>query len=550
MKIIPKTGVPSNGWLRHDHTIRTMLMCLSLMILPVSLLAETITGFVTRIGSPTEIEIGTTRAVITPQTGCLFEALPEDNRTNSSTSVSPCNLSQMTIGSRVKMMGKLTKSGEFIAIRLEWGMGYVEPCKHCILLTLHKHAPGAAPGILVHRALAEENPDIARSAAGWSGKWWIDGYPMDIDASTRLISSPDSTVLHKLGVDMLSGNPLEPKYHIHTVHELRSSRLLSANTWAFYRATYKTNHNPIVSQLILWLNQTSIAEKKFLSMYVTQINQPDYKKSTRGSIQSRYGQPIHIIPDYHAQQYISRMGAMLVPQYQREMSTADPSKVNFHFYLVRAFVYSQKNEFWYVNGEIPQNPYKAICGWRYNAPRAGSSFTSLIANPDGTVLVPDATVARIKNQAQLSSLLSYAITSILQKQAYRAWPIVKPAFAAPPCSLASYTLRSEDEQLLRIGIRQMYLAGYDIREAPYAWAVAQGKPVNNPIINSKDPDKEIPWYAAYAFNYISQYYKDVDYSKLKRGEKEYQQFLQELRKADPEAFAPQKAVSGQTAKVH
>jgi hypothetical protein len=77
------------------------------------------------------------------------------------------------------------------------------------------------------------------------------------------------------------------------------------------------------------------------------------------------------------------------------------------------------------------------------------------------------------------------------------------------------------------------LAGYDIREAPCAWEVAQGKPVNNPVIDSRHPNKKIPWYAAYAFNYISQYYKDVDYSKLKRGEKEYQQFLQELYKADP-----------------
>ena len=133
----------------------------------------------------------------------------------------------------------------------------------------------------------------------------------------------------------------------------------------------------------------------------------------------------------------------------------------------------------------------------------------------------------MQNQDQVVSLLSYAITSILQKQANIA------------CAGDIYDcLRDEDEQLLRIGIRQMYLAGYDIREAPYAWAVAQGKPVNNPVINSRHPDKEIPWYAAYAFNYISQYYKDVDYSKLKRGEAEYQQFLQELRKADPEAFAP------------
>ncbi|MHB8304258.1 MAG: hypothetical protein ACYDC6_15825 [Acidobacteriaceae bacterium] len=95
-----------------------------------------------------------------------------------------------------------------------------------------------------------------------------------------------------------------------------------------------------------------------------------------------------------------------------------------------------------------------------------------------------------------------------------------------------------NQQVLRAGIRQMYLAGYDIREAPFAWAVAQGKPVNNPVIDSKHPDKEIPWYAAYAFNYISQYYKDVDYSKLKRGEAEYQDFLKELYKADPSLPQP------------
>ena len=86
----------------------------------------------------------------------------------------------------------------------------------------------------------------------------------------------------------------------------------------------------------------------------------------------------------------------------------------------------------------------------------------------------------------------------------------------------------------------MYLAGYDIREAPYAWAVAQGTPVNNPVMNSKHPDQETPWYAAYAFDYISQYYKDVDYSKLKRGDAEYAEFLGELRKADPAAFAAKK----------
>ncbi len=80
-------------------------------------------------------------------------------------------------------------------------------------------------------------------------------------------------------------------------------------------------------------------------------------------------------------------------------------------------------------------------------------------------------------------------------------------------------------------------ADYDIRYAPLAWSVERGKRTKGPLTV---PDyRHTPWYAAYAFNSISQYYKDVDYSKLKRGRREYQQFLQELRKADPEAFAPE-----------
>ena len=47
----------------------------------------------------------------------------------------------------------------------------------------------------------------------------------------------------------------------------------------------------------------------------------------------------------------------------------------------------------------------------------------------------------------------------------------------------------------------------------------------------------IPWETAYAFDYISKFYSDVDYSRLKRGEKEYAQFLDALRKADLGAFA-------------
>jgi hypothetical protein len=93
---------------------------------------------------------------------------------------------------------------------------------------------------------------------------------------------------------------------------------------------------------------------------------------------------------------------------------------------------------------------------------------------------------------------------------------------------------------MRLGIRDMYLAGYDIREAPFAWIDERGQQVSNPVINASNPDDRFAWYSAYAFTCIRRYYPNVDYSKLKRGDAEYAAFLQELRKADPEAFAASK----------
>lgn len=364
--------------------------------------------------------------------------------------------------------------------------------------------------------------------------WWVDGYPMSVNAQSKLISAPNSKILRLLGAQRVSGDPLLIKQTRNYVHELRSPRLLVPNTFAFYHATARTNRRLKATQILLWPNQIGTGEKQFLAMYVSKRKLPDYGKSIPGILQYRNGGPIEIVPDQKVQEYISHLGVSLVPEYQKEISSGDPTKVNFHFYVVRPFLYAEKTHFVSVDGRLPKSAYRALIRDKYNAPKLNALVTSVIAMPDGKVLIPDVLLARMQNQAQVAALLSYAITSILQKQGYDAWPITRPHLMTSSAeNYLFYTLRSEDEQLLRIGIREMYLAGYDIREAPFAWAVAQGKPVDNPVIDSKHPDKEIPRYAAYAFNYISQYYKDVDYSKLKRGRAEYQQFLQELYKADP-----------------
>jgi hypothetical protein len=220
----------------------------------------------------------------------------------------------------------------------------------------------------------------------------------------------------------------------------------------------------------------------------------------------------------------------VIPQIQAFVPQPDSTKIKLHFYAIRG------------TGMPLDSGMKELAGPTFlQRPSWDEAVVSL---PNGLIVVPSRTLANATCNAQLASLLSYAVTAILQQNDFRARPGIARSADGAVVAMAQY------QSTMRIGIRQMYLAGYDIREAPYAWAVAQGKPVNNPVIDSKHPDKEIPWYAAYAFNYISQYYKDVDYSKLKRGRKEYQQFLRELRKADPEAFAPQRTNAKQTKTIH
>ncbi|MGC9293442.1 MAG: hypothetical protein ACP5EP_12110 [Acidobacteriaceae bacterium] len=334
---------------------------------------------------------------------------------------------------------------------------------------------------------------------------------------------------------------------VHVIGNIQAAGNLQAKTLRIYtvRPT-SVNNKSIAASLTTSSNHTDM-----LGGVNAKTKERDYKNTIPRLISVGYGEPLSIIQSQPVQEFVYELGMKLLQQCQPESARYGKSKIAFRFYVVGSSHALSMKKLSTVDGALPYN----FSDWgRGEYTYKKSNFYDLatdntIAMQNGLILIPDQVLSRLHNQAQLSALLSYSIVSFLQGS------LLKSAIAVEGTDQYDRLHRFDEmlqinQQVLRAGIRQMYLAGYDIREAPFAWAVAQGKPVNNPIINSKDPDKEIPWYAAYAFNYISQYYKDVDYSKLKRGEKEYQQFLEELRKADPEAFAPQKAGSKQAAKVH
>ena len=518
---------PIFQWMRYRKIrfLPVILACLA-----VSSFAATKDGFITSIDSPMTFDVGALHVVMNAQTKCETEAMKYNIKTRfsgfwdrhyyvfqqypilTSTTSESCDTLSLKVGSHINLTGDIQQgNGAFVTTHVV--LYVVQNHKIQALVLNHKK--------LVWAALLEEKPQVHRTEQGWIGKIWLDGYPMSVTSKTRFLAAPADTRIKT------NGSQIRAKPHSISPIPIFSENLLQSNTWVFYRAIRAADGSVFAVQLRLWPNQVNIKEKKYWKQFTEKIQPPNYHSHVSGRIKFNHLKVIQILPNQAVQDLVSNLGMELIPPYQKKLSEADESKIHFRFYVVQSTASALYNEALMVGG--------------LRGLKAPNFQDVVVAMPNGIILVPDSTLANLYNKAQLSAILSYAITAVLQKHAYITYNSPLPTDGASYLQGRFAILRSE--QALRIGIRQMYLAGYDIREAPFAWAVAQGKPVNNPIINSKHPDKEIPWYAAYAFNYISHYYKDVDYSKLKRGEKEYQQFLQELYKADPSLPHPKVATT-------
>jgi hypothetical protein len=169
--------------------------------------------------------------------------------------------------------------------------------------------------------------------------------------------------------------------------------------------------------------------------------------------------PMEIPPydDAAMQSRIERIGASLVPAYQRHLPVDDKTKINFRFQLV----------------DEPK--------WRTAMPL-----------PNGIILVSRQIVDRMENDSQLATILADNIAWILEKQDYRGQPAKNEIAAAKLVSLvgggylfgattavtkgiAATLERHAEDQSGRVSLVLLHDAGYNILEAPHAWWLAAPK---------------------------------------------------------------------------
>ena len=517
--------------------------------------ASTIDGFVTRINSSGSYSVGSVIVQNDEQARCSaynLQTLRKKPYYEINHNIVACSNLKVRIGTYIQAVGKLYDTDNFLASEINdynfpsqlstklkgqydfQGFELANP-----ILTDWKvsdiFSGGPWNGKMAGGGFLEEEPKIHQGKTGTEVEVWVNGFPLQVTSTTvmRFFPAGAGMALY-VGGTVLSGK-IE-KYFLHkkgSYPVFSPIDKLRTNTYISYIAEQQPDGRFRATKLDIFRNVITSREKKYLRSIHPQMPSA-VNDAGSNTIEYNGAGAIHVVVDKNIQDYIEKMGMELLPSYEQAHSYTNPTNIHFRFYVVHPFQVRKNNLFVQVDGRRSLVRYHGFF-LPDNTLTLHESLTPvsrIVEMPDGVILIPDTELMRFDNESQLAFALSAAISSVLQKEAF-----ITGSFEKYSDIGSGADLYIEAQRALRIGIRQMYLAGYDIREAPYAWAVAQGRPANNPVINSQHPDKEIPWYAAYAFNYISKYYKDVDYTKLKRGEREYQQFKVELRKADPEAFA-------------
>ena len=378
------------------------------------------------------------------------------------------------------------------------------------------------------------------------GAYWIDGYRMSISNQTQ-ICWHDAPLQFGDSLNW-AGQPI-PMLDTSSPCKIAPPDGLSKFAWLQYLGAEDFYYfTPLMNVLATRIDVWESGGSGKVASHPAAIAASQTLCASTAPQELRYPNeyPIDVVCDAKVNSYVESVFSALLKPSAITPDAPMTERMLPNFYIVKQFQVSRNYDFEIIDGS------RASCGTaggncRYKHPRAGSTVREIVYAPDGSVLIPDTVLVRLSNEAELAALLSYttaateqdSIGHLFRVQDFKGhvWSLSYEASGRQNSDETGHFISNVNEDVLRLGIRRMYLAGYDIRYAPFAWTVEQGKQIHGP---ADQPNKHMPWYAAYAFDYISKYYSDVDYSKLKRGEQEYAQFLEELRKADPQAFEQSK----------
>lgn len=236
---------------------------------------------------------------------------------------------------------------------------------------------------------------------------------------------------------------------------LNSLDQIGPGVYMTYKGIEDINGAVIASDVVFVKNEKTKQEREMWKDL--RLKEKNAKRATSfGSLKvgdTKY----EVLPEKEIQEYINRLGNSLIPDYQKDLPDDDENKIPFRFVVVH-----EKG---------------------FNA----------AAYPTGTVVVHDDVFGYLENEAQLAFLLSHEISHATQEHSLRAalkdkgkkrgiligkifasvmgYGLLMNALTLTEAAMKNGYARNQENQADRIGMSNMFVRGYDPREAPRTWKV-------------------------------------------------------------------------------
>jgi formylglycine-generating enzyme required for sulfatase activity len=288
---------------------------------------------------------------------------------------------------------------------------------------------------------------------------------------------------------------------------LRSLDDIEPGVYMTYRGKEDAFGSLIADQIVFVRNEKTKDEIKMWKDL--RLRTEDPKKSNSFSKLVVGKTSYKLIPEAELQDYISRLGEALIPEYQKTLPDGDENKIPFKFVLIHDEGFN-----------------------------AGAYAT-------GTVVVNHDVLNYLENEAQLVFLLSHEIAHATQehtirqqnnkkvaRQALRIGGIFADAMGyegirnilwLSEAAMKNGYARSLENQADRMGLANMIASGYDPREAPRTWKVAAlnfGDQQTNFFWSSHDSNTER---RSFLWLTIHNTYPDLDYTTMRTDSNEFRQ---------------------------
>jgi len=237
----------------------------------------TLDGYVTRIVSLSEFEIGNIRVTITGATQMGFW----NGKTNV---IGPADLNDLRVGHIVHVTGERRNklfTATMIRVQIDDGTQIEDT------------------------ALLEKPYVLTPAGKGYKGLLWIAGYPVQVTPTTHL-EGPDKKAF--------------------------SPDLVAPNTWVTFKARY-TREGILADSLGFAPNQTDEDERKYRDKRQFRFTEPDYVNNKPGQIQVPLAPDVFVPADRELQEYVQHLGESLVPAFQKQLPDDNPEKMHFRFFV-------------------------------------------------------------------------------------------------------------------------------------------------------------------------------------------------------------------------